>query len=98
MFRPGEIEDLRAISEAWGVPVATVVWATFADRLARCRHRAPELGKHGLAITVGLTVTRLATERHARRGSKRRAVAARLVAAGSDQEPERTRSSERAAE
>jgi len=67
MFRPGEIEDLKAISEAWGVPVATVVWAIVADQISRCRRRAPELGQHGLAIAVGLTVTRLATERHAKR-------------------------------
>ena len=64
MFRPGELEDLKAISEVWGVPVATVVWAIVADQLARCRRRAPELGQHGLAIAVGLAVTRLPAKRH----------------------------------
>jgi hypothetical protein len=63
MFRPGELEDLKATSEAWGVPVATVVWAIVADQLARCRRRAPELGEHGLAIAAGLAVTRHVTER-----------------------------------
>ena len=66
MFRPGELEDLKAISEAWGVPVATVVWAIVADQLARCRRRAPELGQHGLAIAAALAVTRYVTERHLR--------------------------------
>ena len=65
MFRPGELEDLQAISEAWGVPVATVVWVIVVERLAQWSRRVPELGEHGLAIAAGLAVTRRATERQA---------------------------------
>ena len=41
MFRPGEYADLVTISEAWGVPVATAVWAIVHDQLSRWRRRAP---------------------------------------------------------
>jgi hypothetical protein len=64
MFRPGEFTDLQQISESWGVPVATAVWAIVHDQLSRWRKRAPELGEHGLAIAAGLAVTRNVTERH----------------------------------
>ena len=67
MFRPGEYADLVTISEAWGVPVATAVWAIIHDQLSRWRRRAPELGEHGLAIAAGLTVTRCATEKAMKR-------------------------------
>ncbi len=58
MYRPPEYEDLEAIAEGWGVPVATAVWAIVADQLARWRRQAPELGKHGLAIAAATTVLR----------------------------------------
>ena len=58
MFRPAEHADIEVIAEAWGVPVATAVWAIVADQLARWRRRAPELGKHGLAIAAASTVLR----------------------------------------
>ena len=67
MFRPGELRELQAISNGWGVPVATAVWAIVADQLARWQTRAPELGKHGLAIAAGLTVTRCATDEAVKR-------------------------------
>ncbi len=63
MFRPRELQELKAISKGWGVPVATAVWAIVADQLARWQKRPPELGRHGLAIAAGLAVTRYATER-----------------------------------
>jgi len=58
MFRPGEFEDLQAISTAWGVPVATVVWAIVAEQVAKFRHCAPELGEVGLSIAAALVVLR----------------------------------------
>ena len=58
MFRPAEHADIEAIAKGWGVPVATAVWAIVADQLARWRRRAPELGKHGLAIAAATTVLR----------------------------------------
>ncbi len=63
MFRPREYRELQAISKGWGVPVATAVWAIVADQLSRWQKRAPELGRHGLAIAAGLAVTRYVTER-----------------------------------
>ncbi len=62
-FRPGEFRDLEAIAEAWGVPVATAVWAIVHERLAQFRGKPVELGEHGLAITAGLAVTRRKNER-----------------------------------
>ncbi len=58
MFRPPEHDDLQAIAAAWGVPVATAVWAIVADQLARWRRQSPELGEHGLAIAAAMTVLR----------------------------------------
>ena len=58
MFRPGEYEDLCQIAEGWGVPVATAIWGIVGDQLARFRKRAPELGKHGLAIAAASVVLR----------------------------------------
>jgi hypothetical protein len=58
MFRPGEYDNLCEISEQWGVPVATAVWAIVSDQLARFRKRAPELGEHGLAIAAASVVLR----------------------------------------
>jgi hypothetical protein len=58
MFRPGELEDLQVLSRAWGVPVATVVWAIVTEQLAKCRRRAPELGQAGLSIAAALVVLR----------------------------------------
>jgi hypothetical protein len=63
MFRPGEHQELQMISDAWGVPIATAVWAIVVDQLARYRRRAPDLGEHGMAIAAGLTVTRCATDK-----------------------------------
>ena len=62
-FRPGEYQDLRAIAAAWGVPVATALWAIVHERLAKWRKKPVELGEHGLAITAGLAVTRRTSER-----------------------------------
>ena len=59
MFRPPEHEDLRAIAEAWGVPVGTAVWAIVVGELARWRREAPEFGPHGLAIAAAVTVLRM---------------------------------------
>ena len=56
MFRPPEHDDLETIAEAWGVPVATAVWAIVVDQLARWRREAPEYGKYGLAIVTATTV------------------------------------------
>jgi hypothetical protein len=56
MFRPAEDDDLRTIAEAWGVPVATAVWAIVVGELARYRRQAPELGEHGLAIAAAARV------------------------------------------
>ena len=56
MFRPPEHDDLQRIAEAWGVPVATAVWAIVAGELARYRRQAPELGGHGLAIAAATRV------------------------------------------
>jgi len=61
MFRPHEHEYLVEIASAWGVPVATAVWAIVTDQLGRYRRVAPDLGEHGMAIAAGLTVTRCAT-------------------------------------
>jgi hypothetical protein len=61
MFRPGEHQELQMISAAWGVPVATAVWAIVVDQLARYRRQAPDLGEHGMAIAAGLAITRCAT-------------------------------------
>ncbi len=52
-FRPGEISDLRAIADAWGVPVATATWAIVHDQLSRWRRRSSELGPIGLQIAAG---------------------------------------------
>jgi hypothetical protein len=71
MFRPGEHRDLQTISEVWGVPVATVVWAIVHGQLSRWRKRAPELGKHGLSIAAGLAVTRDASENAVNRARRR---------------------------
>ncbi len=49
---PGVLEGAR-----WG-PLASLAHAPPPHR-----ERAPELGKHGLAIAAGLAVTRYATER-----------------------------------
>ena len=62
-FRPGEFRDLQAIAEAWGVPLATAVWAIVSERLAKWRAKPVELGEHGLAITAGLAITRRKSER-----------------------------------
>ena len=56
MFRPPEHEDLRTIAEAWGVPVATAVWAIVAGELARWRREAPNYGEAGLAIAAAMSV------------------------------------------
>ena len=56
MFRPPEYADLLTIADAWGVPVATCLWAIVEGELARCRRRAPELGEHGLAIAAAVRV------------------------------------------
>ncbi len=61
-FRLGEIADLRAIAEAWGLPVATTVWAIVHERLATWRKKPIELGPHGLSIVAGLAVTRRTSE------------------------------------
>ena len=61
MFRPEDLEDLREISETWGLPVATVVWVIVVNQLARWRRQAPDLGQYGLAIAAGVAVTRYAT-------------------------------------
>ena len=58
MFRPHEHADLQVIAKAWGVPVATTVWAIVADQLSRWRRRAPELGEAGLSIAAAMTVLR----------------------------------------
>ena len=58
MFRPGERDDLQAIAEAWGIPVATTVWVIVHDQLAKYRRCAPELGEHGLAIAAATVVLR----------------------------------------
>ena len=71
MFRPGEYRDLQGISEAWGVPLAAVVWAIVHDQLSRWRKRAPELGKHGLSIAAGLAVTRYASENAVNRACRK---------------------------
>ena len=63
MFRLGEYEDLAYISDAWGVPVATAVWAIVHDQLARWRRQAPQLGEHGLAIAGALAVLRQKRDR-----------------------------------
>ncbi len=56
MFRPPEHDDLQTIADAWGVPVATAVWAIVIGELARYRRQAPELGEHGLAIAAATRV------------------------------------------
>ena len=63
MFRPDEYDDLCAIAEQWGAPVATAVWGIVGDQLARIRKRAPELGEHGLAIATALVVLRQQLDR-----------------------------------
>ncbi len=62
MLRAGEAADLAAVAEAWGVPVATVVWAIVHERIAKARREPVELGEYGIAITVGLQVTRRASK------------------------------------
>ena len=62
MFRSQEYADLQEIAEGWGVPPATAVWAIVCDQLARWRHRAPELGPHGLAISAALVILRQGLE------------------------------------
>ncbi len=59
LFRPPEHQDLQTIAEAWGVPVATAVWAIVAGELARFRREAPNYGQAGLAIAAATTVLRL---------------------------------------
>ncbi len=63
MFRPGEYDDLVHISEGWGVPVGTAMWAIVHDQLARWRRQAPQLGEHGLAIAGALAVLRQKRDR-----------------------------------
>ena len=58
MFRPPEHDDLQAIAKAWGVPLATALWAIVVGELARYRRQAPELGEHGLAIAAASRVLR----------------------------------------
>ena len=53
-----EADDLEAIAEGWGVPVATAAWAIIVEQLARWRRQAPELGPHGLTIAAAVTVLR----------------------------------------
>ena len=57
-FRPPEHADLETIAMAWGVPVATALWAIVVGELARYRRQAPELGEHGLAIAAASRVLR----------------------------------------
>ena len=63
MFRPPEHDDLQAIAAAWGVPVATALWAIVVGELARYRRQAPELGDHGLAIAAASRVLRQKVDR-----------------------------------
>ena len=65
LLRPPEYADLRTIAEAWGVPVATAVWAIVAGELARWRREAPNYGEAGLAIAAATTVLRLRGEKAA---------------------------------
>ena len=62
--RPGEFEDLEAIAEAWGVPIATVTWAIVADQLSRWRKVPLELG----SLTIPLVAARRVLERVESRG------------------------------
>ena len=62
-YGPGEHVDSQRISEALGVSIPTVEWATVRDQPLRRRRRAPELGEPGLAIAAGITVTRCPTDR-----------------------------------
>ena len=59
MFRPPEHDDLQAIAEGWGVPLATAVWAIVVGELARYRREAPEFGAHGLTIAAAVRVLRM---------------------------------------
>jgi hypothetical protein len=63
MVRPDQYDDLCELAKQWGVPVATSAWAILADQLARFRRRAPELGKHGLAIAAASVVLRQKLDR-----------------------------------
>ncbi len=81
-FRPGEIADLRAIAEAWGVPVATVAWVTVHDQLSRWRRRASELGPIGLQIAAGHAVLEHARARMPDATDRGRAVGSSPEAVG----------------
>jgi len=50
-----ETLTLRAIADAWGVPVATAGYALLAERLALAERRAPEWGHvDGIAIAAAI--------------------------------------------
>lgn len=58
-FRPQQYDDLEAIAEGWGIPVATVVWAIVTERLQEWRRERVDLGTHGLAVAAAMAVLRM---------------------------------------
>lgn len=47
-FTEGQVADIRAIAEAWGIAMNTAVWAIVIERLDEWRGKHPELGALGL--------------------------------------------------
>jgi hypothetical protein len=55
-FRRAEARDLERIADAWGVPLATALWAIVHERLRTWRRAPVELGEVGLQVQASLGV------------------------------------------
>ncbi len=52
MLRPGEWDDLAAIADGWGVPLAAAGWAIVADFLGKLRGSRADLAEVGIALAA----------------------------------------------
>ena len=50
LLRPGELDDLRTLSEAWGVSLSATAWALLSERLSELRGEPSALGGVGIDV------------------------------------------------
>jgi len=50
LLRPHELDDIRTLSEAWGVSLSAAAWALLSERLSELRGEASSLGEVGVDV------------------------------------------------
>ena len=50
LLRPHELDDIRTLSEAWGVSLSATAWALLSGRLSELRGEPSALGEVGVDI------------------------------------------------